>query len=255
MRILFRILAIFLSIDCVYGMEQENTGVSLKVIHPMQPGNVERRARHIVRSLVQSNLEPLFNTHKGSLNRNWVEFVWSLKLEDNNSTLDQQILAYLQTGDDPELQGCKESFKGVQEALMKEGIVLDVHNRLKLLTLEEQHAVVINGARPIVLSVVCENIKNYIANSKRSDAIVSKFNQISESYREQLDQDIVNYLINSQDPKYCGCPFSFKGIKEELKISEIVLNEQTRTLRFLTEREKRRNEDEYKKIVLEFVEI
>ncbi|MBY0501070.1 MAG: hypothetical protein K2P93_03605 [Alphaproteobacteria bacterium] len=241
-------------------MDQEKLGVGLKIIHPNQPEDVKRRARHIVRSLVQDNLEPILNPNKESLCPHWVSLKWELKLNDNNHKLDQQILDYLQTGVDPELRGCNESFKGVREALMKEGIVLDAQNRLKLLTPEEQHAEVIKGVRPIVLYAIYKNIESYIFESKKSDSIKIEFNGYyamiaSESHRVKLDQDIVKYLMDGQDPKYYGCPFSFKGIREELKINEIVLNEQTRTLRFLTEREKRLFEEECKKLILDFTEI
>lgn len=218
---------------------------------------VKRRARHIARSLVFDNLEPLLNPNKESPSENWVGFMRMLKCEENNEKLNQQILDYLQTDNDPNLQDCNESFKGVREALMMEGIILDDQNRLKLLTPEEQHAEIIKGARPIVLSIVYDNIKTYI--SKKCGNI-SNFNTYyetitNESYKEQLDQDIIQYLINEQDPKYYWCPFSFKGIKENLKNNEIVLNKKKGTLRFLTHWEKRRIEEEYKMLIMSFTEL
>lgn len=250
-----------MSIDCVYSMDQENPYIDVPLVsYALQSRDVERRARHIVRSVVQDNLKPLLNSNEESPCKRWLGFTMNLKLQDNNSVLDQQILNYLQTGVDPKLEDCNESFKGVRDALMEEGIVLDEGNRLKLLTPQEQHAEVIKAARPIVLNIVYKNIKKCISSSKGNDSINSNFllyydKITSELYREQLDNDIVNYLINGQDPKYFSCPSSFKGIREELKKSEIVLNKQTNTLRFLTNKEKRGIEEEYKKMILDFVEI
>ncbi|MBY0293076.1 MAG: hypothetical protein K2W92_07315 [Alphaproteobacteria bacterium] len=259
MKLLFIILAVFLNFGCAYSMDEEEAGVMLTVLHTVFPDEVMRKARHVVRPVVLETLETYVAKNK-NLSEGWVGFKWEFNHQDYSGVLNRHILEYLKTENDPALLGCNYSFERVRDALMREGIRLDEKNqdKLRLLTSGEQHAEVINGARAIVRSIVYTNVQRFLKNKNLKNAIEKleqSYNDIDDLYIIELDKDIVQYLTNGQDPIYLGCNFSFKGVKEELRKSEIVLNEQTGTLRFLTEREKRRNKEECQKLYDEFEAI
>jgi hypothetical protein len=271
MRIFWIGIALYLSVGHVQGMEEEEAGVELKVlrVEELSAEDPMYVARHVVRSVVQDTLEKYVNKFENEKLKEWGVLKWQIRDQEYSNTLNEVILTFLKTGEDPVWLGCENSFEGVGEALLKAGIRLceQDQDKLRLLTPQEQHDKIIIIARAVILPIVYKNVnvyKNHLITGAKNDKakvmIDEDFVRFSEdiqaeAYREKLDQDIVAYLLNDKDPYYFNCHFSFKGIKETLKKDEIVLNNQTRTLRFLTEREKRVKNEEYTKLINEFAFI
>ena len=162
MRTVYILLALFFSVGCAVGMEEDATGEAWY------------EACHIVRQVVRKNVEDFINLRIQSIDKNiqynnliikkcsiqqkmkkeqLTEELTSLQKKKNaltlnlttfqDSILDEQnvgsfntvIIKYLKKGEAPEYLGCRYSFRNVDTALKNAGIQLDDETgKLKILT-------------------------------------------------------------------------------------------------------------------------
>ena len=111
MRIFWIVLALCLSVGHVQGMEEDKVG------------KVQRLARRYVRPVVIKTLDD-YSAEKQNLGTELVQFKFELSSPTFVDKLNVDIIQFLKEGTDPTYLGCSYSFKGIKEALAKNGITL-----------------------------------------------------------------------------------------------------------------------------------